>query len=124
MLVHHVANRLRWICISRAARILRRRADVATRSFAGHARRGAPKISLQTRQGRAMAQRKPRIGGAQINPAAVRGDMTAADLIDTAFLAYNGRRLREACRLFAEKMLEPDVIVGMSVTGALTPAGL
>ncbi len=71
-----------------------------------------------------MAQRKPRIGGAQINPAAVRGDMTAADLIDTAFLAYNGRRLREACRLFAEKMLEPDVIVGMSVTGALTPAGL
>ena len=71
-----------------------------------------------------MAQRKARIGGAQINPAAVRGDMTAADLVDTAFLAYNGRRLREACRLFAEKMLEPDVIVGMSVTGALTPAGL
>ena len=50
--------------------------------------------------------------------------MTAAELIDTAFLAYNGRRLREACRLFAEKMLEPDVVVGMSVTGALTPAGL
>src|SRR5215471_3361902 len=72
----------------------------------------------------AMAQRKPRIGGAQINPAAVRGDMTAADLIDTAFMAYNGRRLREACRLFAEKMLAPDTIVGMSVTGALTPAGL
>src|SRR5215472_13324911 len=124
MLVHHVANPLRWICISRAARILRRRADVAARSFAGHARRGPPKVSLQTRQGRAMAQRKPRIGGAQINPAAVRGDMSAADLIDTAFLAYNGRRLREACRLFAEKMLSPDTVVGMSVTGALTPAGL
>ena len=50
--------------------------------------------------------------------------MTAAELIDTSFLAYNGRRLREACRLFAEKMLEPDVVVGMSITGALTPAGL
>jgi deoxyhypusine synthase len=50
--------------------------------------------------------------------------MTAAQLIDTSFLAYNGRRLREACRLFAEKMLEPDVVVGMSITGALTPAGL
>jgi deoxyhypusine synthase len=50
--------------------------------------------------------------------------MTAADLVDTAFMAYNGRRLREACRLFTEKMLEADTIVGMSVTGALTPAGL
>ncbi|HVN29770.1 MAG TPA: deoxyhypusine synthase family protein, partial [Candidatus Binataceae bacterium] len=64
------------------------------------------------------------LGGQQINPQAVRGDMSAAELVDTAFLAYNGRRLREACRLFAEKILEPDVTVGMSVTGALTPAGL
>lgn len=50
--------------------------------------------------------------------------MSAADLVDTAFLAYNGRRLREACRLFAEKMLADDVVVGVSLTGALTPAGL
>ncbi|MGO9264900.1 MAG: homospermidine biosynthesis protein [Candidatus Binataceae bacterium] len=64
------------------------------------------------------------LAGAAIEPHPVRGDMTAADLIDTAFMAYNGRRLREACRLFAEKMLEPDTIVGMSITGALTPAGL
>src|SRR5229473_3886797 len=74
-----------------------------------------------------MAQRKAksaRISGAPIDPQPVRGDMTAAELIDTAFLAYNGRRLREACRLFAEKMLADDTVVGMSVTGALTPAGL
>src|SRR6266481_2155729 len=74
-----------------------------------------------------MAQRKAkpaRISGASIDPHPVRGDMTAAELIDTAFLAYNGRRLREACRLFAEKMLADDTVVGMSVTGALTPAGL
>ena len=71
-----------------------------------------------------MAKRKARIGGASIDPAPVRGNMTAAELVDGAFLAYNGRRLREACRLFAEKMLEPDVFVGMSITGALTPAGL
>jgi len=64
------------------------------------------------------------LGGTVIEPRAVRGDMTAADLVDTAFMAYNGRRLREACRLFAEKMLAPDTIVGMSLTGALTPAGL
>ena len=74
-----------------------------------------------------MAQKKKRpslLGGQQINPQAVRGDMSAAELVDNAFLAYNGRRLREACRLFAEKMLERDVAVGLSVTGALTPAGL
>ena len=67
---------------------------------------------------------RPRLAGAEINPRGVSGDMTAAELIDTAFLAYNGRKLRDACRLFAERMLEPDVVVGMSVTGALTPAGL
>jgi deoxyhypusine synthase len=64
------------------------------------------------------------LGGAAIEPQAVRGDMNAAELVDTAFLAYNGRRLREACRLFTEKMLAPDTVVGMSLTGALTPAGL
>jgi deoxyhypusine synthase len=67
---------------------------------------------------------RPRLAGAEISPNPVRGDMTAAELIDTSFLAYNGRKLRDACRLFAEKMLEEDVFVGMSVTGALTPAGL
>jgi deoxyhypusine synthase len=74
-----------------------------------------------------MAREKKRpglLGGQQINPPAVRGDMSAAELIDSSFLAYNGRRLRDACRLFAEKILERDVTVGLSVTGALTPAGL
>jgi deoxyhypusine synthase len=65
-----------------------------------------------------------RVAGAQINPKAVTGKMTAADLVDNAFLAYNGRRLRDACRLFADKMLADDTVVGMSLTGALTPAGL
>jgi deoxyhypusine synthase len=66
----------------------------------------------------------PFLRGTAIAPPPVRADMTAAELVDHAFLAYNGRRLRDACRLFAEKMLAPDAIVGMSVTGALTPAGL
>jgi deoxyhypusine synthase len=66
----------------------------------------------------------PFLRGAAIAPPPVRGDMTAAELIDQAFLAYNGRRLRDACRLFCEKMLASDTIVGMSITGALTPAGL
>jgi deoxyhypusine synthase len=62
--------------------------------------------------------------GEAIAPGGINGSETAADLIDSAFLAYNAARLREACHLFTKKMLEPDVTVGMTLTGALTPAGL
>jgi deoxyhypusine synthase len=62
--------------------------------------------------------------GARINPKAISGTETVRELIDNAFLAYNAGRLREACVIFTEKMLQPSVTVGMSVTGALTPAGL
>jgi deoxyhypusine synthase len=57
-------------------------------------------------------------------PHAVRKGVSAADLIDAAFKAYNGGRLAEACRLYTNKMLAADGTVGMSLTGALTPAGL
>lgn len=46
------------------------------------------------------------------------------ELIDSTFKAYNGARLAEACRLFTQKMIAGDGTVGMSLTGALTPAGL
>jgi deoxyhypusine synthase len=62
--------------------------------------------------------------GTRIAPPPITGSETAADLIDGAFLAYNAGRLREACHLFAGRMLEPDVTVAMSLTGAMTPAGL
>ncbi|HEX2168272.1 MAG TPA: deoxyhypusine synthase [Longimicrobiales bacterium] len=64
------------------------------------------------------------LSGARIEPKPIAGRMSAADLIDTAFLAYNGGRLREGCRLFTERMLDEDVTVGITLTGALTPAGL
>src|SRR5438874_5321557 len=60
----------------------------------------------------------------RLNPLSVGKDISAADLIDQSFLAYNGGRLREAARLLVEKMLPNDGLVGMSLTGALTPAGL
>ena len=41
-----------------------------------------------------------------------------------AFLSYNAGRLREACKLFTAKMLDDDVTVGLSLSGALSPAGL
>ena len=62
--------------------------------------------------------------GERIAPTPIDGRETTADLIDNAFLAYNAARLREACQLFTQKMLAPDVTIGMTLTGALTPAGL
>src|SRR6476469_9045196 len=62
--------------------------------------------------------------GKRIDPRRIDGSETVADLIDGTFLAYNAARLREACQLFTEKMLEHDVTVGLTLTGALTPAGL
>jgi len=62
--------------------------------------------------------------GRCIDPKPIAGNTKLADLVDNAFLAYNAARLREACWLFTQKMLEPDVTVGMTLTGALTPAGL
>lgn len=60
----------------------------------------------------------------RLNPLGVGKDISAADLVDQAFLAYNGGRLREAAKLLVEKMLPKNGYIGMSLTGALTPAGL
>src|SRR6185437_14725117 len=62
--------------------------------------------------------------GQRIDPRRIDGKETVAELIEGTYLAYNAARLREACQLFTEKMLERDVTVGLSITGALTPAGL
>jgi deoxyhypusine synthase len=64
------------------------------------------------------------LSGKRILPKNLTGREKLADVVDEAFLAYNSARLKEGCRLFVEKMLEPDVTVGMSLSGALTPAGL
>lgn len=57
-------------------------------------------------------------------PAPITKGIKASDLIDGAFKAYNGGRLAEACRLLTQKMLPDNGTVGLSLTGALTPAGL
>lgn len=65
-----------------------------------------------------------RISRHRIAPPAITGDITAADLLEQAFLSYNSGRLRELCQVFTRKMLEPDGLVGLTISGALTPAGL
>ena len=46
-----------------------------------------------------------------------------ARFIETYFNAYNAARLREACQLFA-RMVDAGATIGVSISGALTPAGL
>jgi deoxyhypusine synthase len=64
------------------------------------------------------------LSGPRILPKNLTGKEKLADIVDGVFLAYNSARLKEGCKLFVEKMLEPDVTIGMSISGALTPAGL
>jgi deoxyhypusine synthase len=64
------------------------------------------------------------LAGRRILPKNLTGKDKLVDIIDKTFLAYNSARLRECCQLFSEKMLDADVTIGMSFSGALTPAGL
>jgi len=68
--------------------------------------------------------KKKYMAGKRIQPKNINGKEKLTYLIDECFLAYNSARLREACQLFTDKMLEQDVTIGMTLTGALTPAGL
>jgi deoxyhypusine synthase len=55
-----------------------------------------------------------------------RGSAEVRQLIDGGFQAFNAGRLSEACHIFADKMLDPanDTTIGLTVAGAMTPAGL
>src|ERR1051325_2501378 len=68
--------------------------------------------------------KKKYMAGKRIQPKNLTGKEKLSYIIDECFLAYNSGRLREACQLFADRMLAPDVTIGMSISGALTPAGL
>ena len=64
------------------------------------------------------------MSGKRILPKNITGKEKLSDLIDETFLAYNSARLKEGVQLFANKMLEQDVTIGMSFAGAMTPAGM
>lgn len=68
--------------------------------------------------------KKQYLSGKRILPKNLTGKERLADIVDETFLAYNSARLKEGCQLFADKMLAADVTIGMSISGALTPAGL
>ncbi len=61
--------------------------------------------------------------GRKLDPRPLTGGIGVDTLVDDFFLSYNAGRLRDACQIFADKMLEADVTVGLTISGALTPDG-
>ena len=63
------------------------------------------------------------LAGKRILPQPITAKTDIVKLIDNLD-AYNAGRLRAACHLLKEKYSRKDVTVGLSLAGALTPAGL
>lgn len=53
----------------------------------------------------------------------MQAEISVVDLIDNYFTAYNSARLREICQLLSRDVLQEGVTVGVSLSGAMTPAG-
>ena len=62
--------------------------------------------------------------GRKLDPQPITPGLSVADLVDNHLFAYNAARLREACQLLARKVMQPDVTLGVTLSGALTPTGL
>jgi deoxyhypusine synthase len=69
---------------------------------------------------------KGRLSGKPIRYYRPKGSPEIRLLIDEGFQAFNAARLGEACRIYSDKMLAPghDTTIGLTLAGALTPAGL
>jgi deoxyhypusine synthase len=63
------------------------------------------------------------LSGKRVLPAPISKETDIASIIDNMD-AYNGGRLRAACQLMRDKYSQEDVTIGLSIAGALTPAGL
>jgi len=61
--------------------------------------------------------------GKRILPTPISATTSVVQLVDSMD-AYNGGRLRAACHLLRDRYSQEDVTIGMSLAGALTPAGL
>ena len=72
------------------------------------------------------SQKPEYLSGKPITYYRPRGSAEVRALIDEGFQAFNAARLSEACRIYTDKMLAPesDTTIGLTVAGALTPAGL
>ncbi len=62
--------------------------------------------------------------GRKLDPQPLGKGTSVRELVDSHFFAYNAARLREACQLMTQRVMQPDVTVGVTLSGALTPTGL
>ena len=69
-------------------------------------------------------QREKYLKGNRIFPDPIVDGLSIKNLIDGYFNGYNAARIQEICHLVANKMSRQDVYIGVSLSGALTPAGL
>ncbi|MBU4484496.1 hypothetical protein KKA47_03645, partial [bacterium] len=63
------------------------------------------------------------LSGKRVLPSPITASSNITAVIDNMD-AYNGGRLRAACHLMKNKYSQDDVTVGLSLAGALTPAGM
>jgi len=64
------------------------------------------------------------LSGKRILPKPITKDYSVTDLINKTFNAYNAGRIKDASELIVKEYSKEDVTVGMSLAGALTPAGM
>ena len=60
----------------------------------------------------------------RIAPAPISPCLDVTALVDGYFTAYNSARLREICHLLSREVMQPGVTIGLSLSGAMTPAGM
>ena len=69
-------------------------------------------------------QKSRYLSGKRILPEPITKDYSVTDLIEKTFNAYNAGRIKDAAQLIVKEYSKENVTVGMSLAGALTPAGM
>ena len=116
--VLQIRNTNRFLCIKAdaVAHLLRAAAKIRKRNLR--------EINSETNHSDYIGIIMTKLHGKKILPKKIDSKVSIVDLVDHTFMSYNAGRLREGCQLFVERMLNEDVTVGISLTGALTPAGI
>lgn len=65
-----------------------------------------------------------RDGSTPHDPRPLTQGMTVDEVIDGAMFSFNAGSFRKACELFAGRIVRDNVRIGMSLSGALIPAGI
>lgn len=63
-------------------------------------------------------------GRAPMDPGPLNSGMTVDQVIERSMFAFNAGTFRHACELFAKHIARRDVRIGVSLAGALVPAGI